>query len=78
MVNVALIKFTVVISVSDTFKRSPEKLTWREVEDFLVGACQFRCQAGRQADLRLIRKRTIERGLLYWETMWRPFMKGGG
>ena len=78
MVNVALINFTVIISVSDTFTQSPEKLTWWEAEDFLVGACQFRCRAGRQADLWLTWKRTIERGQLYWETMWRPFTKGGG
>ena len=78
MVNVALINFTVVISVSDTFTRIPEKLTWRELEDFLVGEYRFRYQAGRQADLQLIRKSTIERGMLYWGTMWKPVMKGGG
>ena len=64
MVNVALINFTVIISVSDTFTRIPEKLTWREAEDFLVGEYRFRCQAGRLADLLQIQMRTIERGLL--------------
>ena len=78
MVNIALIKFTVVISVSDSFTRIPVGLTWREGEDFLVGECQFPCQAGRQADLRQIRTRTIERGLLSWGTMWRPVMRVGG
>ena len=69
MVIVALIDFTVVVSVSDTFTRIPEKLTWREAEDFLVGEYRFRCQAGRLADLRQIRMRTIERDLLSWGTM---------
>ena len=78
MVNIALIKFTVVISVSDSFTRIPVELTWREAEDFLVGECRFRCQAGRQADLQQIRTRTIGHGLLSWGTMWRPVMRGGG
>ena len=78
MVNIALIKFTVVISVSDSFTRIPVELTWREAEDFLVGECRFRCQAGRQADLRQIQTRTIGRGLLSWGTMWRPVMRVGG
>ena len=78
MVNIALIEFTVVISVSDSFTRIPVELTWRKAEDFLVGECRFRCQAGRQADLRHIRTRTIERGLLSWGTMWRPVMRVGG
>ena len=75
--NVALIEY-IVFSVSDTGTKVSEKLTWREAEDFLVGACQCRCQGGRQADPQLIRKRTIEHGLLSWGTMWRLFMKGGG
>ena len=39
MVNIALIKFTVFISVSDSFTRIPVELTWQEAEDFLVGEC---------------------------------------
>ena len=78
MVNIALIMFTVVISVSDSFTRIPVELTWREAEGFLVGECRFQCQASRQGDLRLIQTRTIGHGLLSWRTTWRPVMKDGG
>ena len=78
MVDIALIMFTVVISVSDSFTRIPVELTWREAEDFLVGEYRFQCQAGKQADLRRIRTKTIELGLYSWGTMWRPVMRGGG